>query len=43
MMTFIWTMVILFAGISLFTGDPAALIAGLILSVIGIFVERFSR
>lgn len=43
MMTSIWTIVIVFAGFSLFTGNPAPLIAGLILAGIGIFVERFYK
>lgn len=43
MMTSVWAVVILFASISLFTGNPAALIAGLILAGIGIFVEGFYK
>lgn len=43
MMTSIWAVVILFAGISLSTGNPAPLIAGLILACIGICVERFYK
>ena len=43
MMESIWLVVILFAGISLATANPAPLMAGLILAFIGIFVERFYR
>jgi len=43
MMTAIWTIVIVFAGVSLFTGNPAPLIAGVILAAIGIVVERFYK
>jgi hypothetical protein len=43
MMTSVWAVVILFSLISLFTANPAPLMAGLILAFIGIFVERFYR
>jgi len=43
MMKSIWTVVILFAVISLVTSNPAALIAGLILAAIEISIERFLR
>jgi len=40
MMESIWFVVVLFAGISLISANPAPLIAGLILAVIGIVVEK---
>jgi hypothetical protein len=43
MMTSIWAVVTLFAGISLVTANSAPLVAGLILACIGILVERLYR
>jgi hypothetical protein len=42
-MIHIWLIAILFAGISLFTSDPAPLIAGLILAFIGWVVEKIHK
>jgi hypothetical protein len=43
MMKSIWIIVIVFAGISLFTSNPAPLIAGLILAGIGMLAERIYK
>ena len=42
-MILIYSIAIIFAVISLFTSDPAPLIAGLIMVGIGMLVERFYK
>lgn len=40
-MTYIWTIVLAFSVISLITSNISPLIAGLILAIIGIGIEKF--